>query len=189
MNEYLNKYPWLSGYDPYPEDGEEKYCIASDMPSGWMKTFGDMFFEELDAAIKDAHLENEFEVIQLKEKFGRMRFYYHPSTGEIDNIVRKYEELSGNICITCGKPDVAMLNHFGWLSPYCRHCFEEINRGRRIKSYDELVIGEETMSDAVHFVRYGRYGNQEFKMDISETARAIRLNWENNINKETIYNG
>jgi hypothetical protein len=40
--------------------------------------------------------------VQVKEKFGTLRFYVNNSTTEQDDIIEHYEELSGTVCEVCG---------------------------------------------------------------------------------------
>jgi hypothetical protein len=60
-----------------------------------------------------------FAVMQVKEKFGSLRFY-HPGSDAIDRYVRLAEKLSSVTCEECGKPGTA--NHSGWIRTQCDDC-------------------------------------------------------------------
>jgi hypothetical protein len=54
---------------------------------------------------------------QVKEKFGRLRFYYRGGDEYIDGLVSMAEAMSTKICMTCGKPGVMYTN--GWWNVAC----------------------------------------------------------------------
>jgi hypothetical protein len=67
-----------------------------------------------------------FAVLQVKEKFGTLRFYC-PSTDASDKYVRLAERLSAVTCEDCGKPGKA--NDAGWIRTQCYEC-----RDQRVRS-------------------------------------------------------
>lgn len=62
-------------------------------------------------------IPENFEVIQVKEKFGTLRFYADNNTKEIDKLIMEAEEKSAITCEVCGKP--GKLRREGWLSVKC----------------------------------------------------------------------
>jgi hypothetical protein len=60
-----------------------------------------------------------FAVVQVKEKFGTLRFY-HPGNDAIDRYVRLAERLSSVTCEDCGKRGVQ--NDSGWIRTHCDDC-------------------------------------------------------------------
>jgi hypothetical protein len=54
--------------------------------------------------------------VQVKEKFGTLRFY-HPGNDAIDRYVRLAERLSSVTCEDCGKR--GMQNDSGWIRTQC----------------------------------------------------------------------
>lgn len=174
MNEYLERYPWTRGYDPYPEDGEELVCALMWLPTGWIKAFGEEMCDEIDAALRKADFYDQAYISEVKEKYGSMRLWIHPSNEEIDRIIMKYETISEAVCMSCGRVDCGILNISGWLSTYCRECYDNINADGRHKPYDEIVNKDAKMPDAVKWSRYSTSGTEHFEMDISETTQKIR---------------
>ena len=150
---------------------------ADDLPRGWRKAFGDMMFEEIDKVLKQTNTTIYIE--QIKEKYGQLRFYFS-GTDEIHDIVEKYSILSENICIKCGKPDVPMLDT-GWMSPVCQECFEHnqrINKWAPQGHYTDYVCGDYHMADEMRWRKYSTEGITEHHMDISDTANAIRIKYQ-----------
>lgn len=58
-----------------------------------------------------AHIDQNYQILQIKEKFGGLRFYYVSNSkkhSEIDRIVHFYENKSYEICEVTGKPGQLM---------------------------------------------------------------------------------
>ena len=71
----------------------------------------------------------DFEVIQVKEKFAGLRFYYEDAVegeGKIIKRVQKAEELSLVTCEECGKE--GKVTGKNWLKTLCENCEKERNR-------------------------------------------------------------
>ena len=102
-----------------------EYTELDMMPEGWRIAFGEKMCEE----IKDALLReggetalHEYRIADIKEKFGCLCWYDYYSSEEIEMIIRKYELISMNTCINCGKEATRVTT--GWISPYCDECCE-----------------------------------------------------------------
>lgn len=50
------------------------------------------------------HIREDIVAIQVKEKYGSLRFYLSYYSEELDEIIQKAEESSACTCETCGKP-------------------------------------------------------------------------------------
>ncbi len=107
------------------------YTLLDCMPIGWRKAFG----MEMCKDIKQALLDNygrkalkAYRVIDIKEKFGGLRWYDNAAPEAVRAIIDYYEEKSYKICINCGK--TAKYVSKGWISPYCEDC--AINKDRYI---------------------------------------------------------
>lgn len=66
-------------------------------------------------------IDPDYTVYQIKEKFGGLRYYYHPSENateemrkKMDNIVSRYEALAGNTCEETGERGFLMRNKHGY---------------------------------------------------------------------------
>jgi len=62
------------------------------------------------------------EVLQVKEKFGGLRFYISYGTKEIQDRIYKAEEESFKTCENCGKP--GKLTGTYWIKTLCKECDE-----------------------------------------------------------------
>lgn len=84
------------------------------------------FVEEAKERLGDEYYE--FEVIQVKEKFGTLRFYTNWGTEEIYKLINEAEEKSATICEVCGSP--GKIRNDGWISVLCDKHYEEEKNGR-----------------------------------------------------------
>ena len=99
------------------------YTELDDMPDGWRKAFGIQMCKDIRRAlIKRGGLKLLFKyrIMQIKEKYGTLRWYDAASPHEVFDITMKYEDISAKTCIICGKP--ATKKAIGWISPYCDNC-------------------------------------------------------------------
>lgn len=69
--------------------------------------------------------------VQVKEKFGGLRFYYEGGDDVIDGMVRMAESWAINSCEECGIPGTQ--NSRGWIKTLC-----ETHRNERESKYNNL---------------------------------------------------
>lgn len=121
-------YPFLLPHnrwtDDVSEDFDYSYTELDDMPDGWRQAFGLQMCDELKNVLEKIDKINEFRIVQIKEKFGELRFYTNWIDDDIDKIIDKYTELSRRTCICCGKPATQITT--GWISPFCDDCVKDI---------------------------------------------------------------
>ena len=128
----LEKYPWLTPYNVWTgetsKDFDYEYTWADDIPDGWRRAFGDQMIEELDQLLKKYNLENEYRIVQIKEKYGGLRWYDNGFSeegwGEYKAWLYKYEDLSLKTCIDCGKPAIGLTK--GYTIPLCKDCVGDL---------------------------------------------------------------
>ena len=86
---------------------------ATQLYKGWVPLL-DKLFKQLFAAGWNGR------VLQMKEKFGSLRFYIEPSedTFKFYDIIGLAEEESSCICIECGEPGKPR-SHHGWIRVVC----------------------------------------------------------------------
>lgn len=121
----IRKYPFLK-----LNNNDYMSTWADMLPTGWRLKFGESLFNELKETIKKYKL-NKYEIVDIKEKFGTLRWYSFGGNEETENIIKKYEDVSQYVCQICGKPaEVVTLN---WIGFYCKDCarkyFEEDDYG------------------------------------------------------------
>ena len=131
---------WPGSPEEVPEYDWE-YTELDDMPDGWRIAFGEQLCEDLKRELLAAGGQKALEdymVVQIKEKYGYLRWYDNGCTERwYREILPKYEALSERTCLHCGKP--AKFISAGWISPWCEDCAKEIN--------DDMVPVEEWFSE------------------------------------------
>ena len=100
------------------------YTELDALDKGWRKAFGIRICKDIKRSLlKEGGRKRlkEYRIVQIKEKYGSLRWY--DSGGNIEimrEIIPKYEEESLHTCICCGK--LATKISKGWISPYCDKC-------------------------------------------------------------------
>lgn len=78
---------------------EETTWVHIDCFPGWSGLI-------LDCDAELAKVDPNYKVLQIKQKFGKLRYYFKPSKESLllkmNRIVTKAETVSGNICEICG---------------------------------------------------------------------------------------
>ena len=67
----------------------------------------------------------QVEAVQVKEKYGTLRFYVNEYNDTIRNFISFAESMSACTCESCGRPGEA--NNVGWISTLCEDCREKRN--------------------------------------------------------------
>jgi hypothetical protein len=75
------------------------------------------------------------QITQIKEKFGGLRFYYNGGDTYTDSVVTFAEDLSYEICETCGTTENVTTNNMteGWMFTLCYTCRKKKNRQKYIR--------------------------------------------------------
>lgn len=142
----IKKYPWLWpvdwNFNPIPEaEYDYSWTQLDDMPEGWKAAFGKKMCEDIQGVLVKHNCVDLFRVVQVKEKFGSLRFYFEglpmPCHNEVHEIVMKYEEISSRTCCICGKK--AEYISSGWICPYCGDCARDkkINISHKIINHQK----------------------------------------------------
>lgn len=93
-------------------------CYGFECANGWF----DLIWKLCEDVEKIA--PPDFEVMQVKEKFGTLRYYTHNSTDDIRKLIRKAELKSAHTCELCGSTKEAKcrtLRH--QLQTLCNKCY------------------------------------------------------------------
>ena len=104
-----------------------------DIGDGWYQLLYDMCKEiaEVIAVIEMSGKAVHIVVDQIKEKYGALRFYYHlegMDSGKEDidrkilDIVEKYEDMSEQVCETCGS-EGTLRKDLIWMQTLCDTCY------------------------------------------------------------------
>ena len=120
----VKKYPKL--YVQYKWPMQETAMCWGFPEDGWLK-----LIDRLSQRITKLDPKGTIQAVQVKEKFGGLRFYTGPVPAEISEKVFKLisvaEEKSFHICQECGKKG-RMRNDSGWYVTLCeRHLKERLD--------------------------------------------------------------
>jgi hypothetical protein len=101
---------------------------------GWYKIL-EQLIDHIDSYIKHKYKDKEFDfqIAQIKEKFGGLRFYFDGGDDVIHELVRYTENLSYHTCEYCGSNQNVMRSQ-GWIITACKPCtltHENLNRPDR----------------------------------------------------------
>jgi hypothetical protein len=67
------------------------------------------------------------EILQVKEKFGGLRFYTNGAADVAHDTIDKFEILSYTICELCGDTGELYTSKSGWLNTVCQECAKKQN--------------------------------------------------------------
>ena len=122
------KYPFLKYYSGRNKFFQ-KYNWLDSMPKGWKKAFGLQMCKEIRAGLLGTggkKLLKDYQISDIKEKFGTLRWYDWGAPSVVHKIIEKYGYISERTCIVCG--DIATVKTTGWICPYCdKHIPENAN--------------------------------------------------------------
>lgn len=107
---------WPGSPDVIPEYDYD-FTELDDLPTGWRLAFGEQLCAELKKALEEDGLMDRYRITQIKEKYGRLCWYDYGGSKKTRDIIRKYEKLSVQTCICCGKPATKIT--IDWISPFC----------------------------------------------------------------------
>lgn len=79
---------------------------------------------------KKATGDTDFQVaaVQVKEKYGGLRFYINGGDDHVYDLIRVAEKTSFETCEDCGAPGI--LDRSGWWTTACEPCIRKINERR-----------------------------------------------------------
>ena len=124
LDELLVKnHPLLFG-DRHGDMRNTAMCWGFECGNGWyslLKEASDKLEVLIHAEMeKNVSLEGStyMKAVQVKEKFGTLRFYMNSGTDTMYKIIEKAEAKSAKTCEVCGKP--GKLRGTGWLYTSCR---------------------------------------------------------------------
>lgn len=128
--EIIAKYPKI--FAPY--EGNPKNCNWYGVPKGWLPIIDDLcgciqnYIDNFRQYIDGKKVVAEQVIcIQMKEKFGRLRFYTNGHNDIIEGMINYAEYLCDNTCDRCSsREDLGMTTR--WISVCCRKCAEKEER-------------------------------------------------------------
>ena len=104
----------------YPEKGAGKTRMIDGFAcgDGWFNIILDLCLK-----IESLRPSKAFEVVQVKEKFGGLRFYTHGANEKIYSLIKEAEKTASKTCELCGSTDeVKKRTRNGWVKNICKRC-------------------------------------------------------------------
>lgn len=88
------------------------YWQSVDVDEGWYQIV-------LDCDRELTQIDPGYQIAQIKQKFGGLRYYFQPSLShtqkDMDDVVTKYEAVAAVTCEATGNPGVLMKSEGGWV--------------------------------------------------------------------------
>lgn len=100
--------------------GSNKYFDCGD---GWFPLLRELSRHIEEYNRKEVGEGRHVVVMQVKEKFGGLRFYVNSSTTNIDRLIAEAEDRSFKVCETCGED--GELRKEGWWKTLCDGCHKK----------------------------------------------------------------
>lgn len=179
--EIVERYPFIAFYNDDEQECEFNYSTVSTwldgIPIGWLIAFGKMMCEEIRRVAIETNCLDTMRTLDIKEKFGELRWYVCGESSEVADVIDKYAVLSSGVCMTCGKPDVRRTR--GWIAPICFDCWSKV----RLNTVNQKAYLEATndaqMPNEMKWRSYDPVNKKwvDHKTDITKTADKIRYNW------------
>jgi hypothetical protein len=126
-------------YDAFEKSLTEKYPAMFSQPygdfavgKGWwpiLHALCSNIQHHINWKNKEREVVPQVVVMQIKEKFGGLRFYYDGGDNTIDGMVQMAESWANQSCETCGAP--GKKREGGWIRTLCDH--HEVERQQRMK--------------------------------------------------------
>jgi hypothetical protein len=113
------------------ECGDGWYQILDSL-CGQIQSYVDWKNRSVESGYKNFEPVEQVVAVQVKEKFGGLRFYYEGGDEHISGMVRMAESWASCTCEQCGKPGV--MRRGGWIRTLC----DEHAEGRGIFNNEEL---------------------------------------------------
>lgn len=119
----FKKYPLLyGGHRRSVKDS--LMCFGFECGNGWYD-----IIDSLSASLEAINLQlleagtDAIEAMQVKEKYGTLRFYTNYGFADADKLISQAEALSGKTCEDCGKPGKLRGDH--WVNTLCEKCWKK----------------------------------------------------------------
>ena len=110
----VKRYPWIAPVDWFGNRVKEYgFTMYDDIPIGWKRAFGKIMLEDYREVLIKNNYINEFQWIQVKEKYGTLRLYSNGAPEDVLALESKYDYISGFFCISCGLMKAPILTACG----------------------------------------------------------------------------
>lgn len=101
-------------FDKYPKIFSDTNFFGFECGDGW--------YNLIDVLCQELGKDPSFKAVQVKEKFGGLRFYAIGASSKAFDFIDFAEKLSYRICEQCGCP--GKVRSGGWIRTLCEKCYE-----------------------------------------------------------------
>lgn len=181
----IKKYPWLqlkihwyTGHIKHNWQKDWRMTWLDDLPMGWRKAWGDLICEDIHKVLKRTNQVNDYTIVQIKSKYGSLRWYDNgDKTGEVHDIITKYEHISARTCESCGKFPAPVIDN-GWVTCLCEDCFKRIFDRSGLGDYKKFIVDDSEFDPISRWSSYrktetGDFENVIVEYDTSDIVKRI----------------
>lgn len=121
----IENYPFITPNDingKRIENPDYSSTLLDDIPEGWKVGFGYFFCEDLKDLLVKLDLLDSFQILQIKEKFGKLCVYTNSDNRHIHSLIDRYSERSLHCCVDCASQDAMPIKALH-VVPLCKRCF------------------------------------------------------------------
>ena len=117
-------------FKKYPEIFKQRNYSIMESCMPWGFECGDGWYSIIDTLCRliqhytEDHPDVLVEAVQVKEKYGGLRFYINGGDDYVDGLIVFAEAMSYLICEQCGSTD-GVTQTKGWIYTLCRQCLFE----------------------------------------------------------------
>lgn len=102
-----------------------RHGISFECLDGWLPIIQDLSGKIEPLILNDEDEYRHIYAVQVKEKYGGLRFYMSVSNDAIDKLIDEAEEACAITCERCGKP--GELTGTRWYQTLCKECYGKTN--------------------------------------------------------------
>lgn len=180
---FLDEFPdmfvaWRTGEPFTPKDRAAGLVFGLECGDGW--------FTLIDTLCKSirCHMKNynrgkadedtlQVKVLQVKEKFGGLRFYVESADEYVYGLIDLAESMSYEICEYCGGTEDVQRTDQRWIRYYCKNCRDREGYGAAEDSTPIEVTAQKKLDE--HFCKNKHIPNQETLDSMEKTERGEGL--------------
>lgn len=181
----IEEYPFLLPRNRFSGKVDEDYDYSyteldmAETPNGWDLLLL-MLIEEVKQCLDKVGYADEYRIMQVKEKFGSLRWYDDSAPKEIydelRDIIGKYSVISEHICHSCGKPD-SPVSKGAWIFTMCEDCWNKGDYYQGMAFDEKMDVKNASTPTKMKYTRFSVDGNQTFEFDISDTVNKYKELW------------
>lgn len=122
-------------FEKYPKIFRQKDLDMTQTAMCWGISCGDGWYWLIDKLCSNLQFNTDnnnrtgnypqVEAVQVKEKFGGLRFYVDSASPEQYAVIHFAESLSEEICENCGSLEEVSQTKSGWIQTLCKKCMEK----------------------------------------------------------------